>query len=153
VLRNIPIPVVDVFSNSTTNLNPILPPPPLRGSPVVQAATNVRRHITMIQYRQAILNRSPKRRRNDFDRYIKIPNDPNIPSQLGWWRDHYHQYPDMGRMVRDVLAVPASGCAVECQFSVSGKMTVWQHNRLSPKVISDAPVSPKKMCRDTFWQF
>src|SRR5437762_6246317 len=48
-LRNIPMPVVDIFSNSTTNLNPILPPPPLRGSPVVQAATNVRGHITMIR--------------------------------------------------------------------------------------------------------
>jgi hypothetical protein len=46
----------------------------------------------------------------------------------------------MGRMVRDVLAVPASGCAVERQFSVSGKMTVWQRNRLSPKIISDAMI-------------
>ena len=46
----------------------------------------------------------------------------------------------MGRMVRDVLAVPALGCAVERQFSVSGKMTVWQRNRLSPKIISDAMI-------------
>jgi hypothetical protein len=43
-------------------------------------------------------------------------------------------------MVRDVLAVHASGCAVERQFSVSGRMTVWQRNRLSPKVISDAMI-------------
>jgi len=46
----------------------------------------------------------------------------------------------MGRMVRDVLAVPASGCAVERQFSISGKMPVWQRNRLSPKIISDAMI-------------
>ena len=37
----------------------------------------------------------------------------------------------------DVLAVPASGCAVECQFSISGRMTIWQRNRLSPEIISD----------------
>ena len=54
------------------------------------------------EYRQALPNHLSKRRRNDFDRYI---NDPDIPSALGWWRDHYHQYPDKGRMVRDVLAV------------------------------------------------
>jgi hypothetical protein len=46
----------------------------------------------------------------------------------------------MGRMVRDVLVVPASGYAVEHQFSISGRMTVWQRNRLSPKVISDAMI-------------
>ena len=43
-------------------------------------------------------------------------------------------------MVRDVLAVPASGCAVERQFSISGRMTIWQRNRLSPKVISDSMI-------------
>jgi len=35
--------------NSTTNLNPILPLLPLRGSPVVQVPTNGWRHIMMIQ--------------------------------------------------------------------------------------------------------
>ena len=40
----------------------------------------------------------------------------------------------------DVLAVPGSGCAVECQFSISGRMTIWQRNRLSPKIISDSMV-------------
>ena len=43
-------------------------------------------------------------------------------------------------MARDVLAVPASGCAVERQFSISGRMTVWQRNRLSPSVISDSMI-------------
>ena len=32
------------------------------------------------EYRQVLLNRSSKRRRNDYDRYIEIPNDPDIPS-------------------------------------------------------------------------
>lgn len=54
--------------------------------------------------------------------------------------DRHHQYRDMGRMARDVLAVLASGCAVERQFSISRRMTVWQRNRLSPRVISDAMI-------------
>ena len=63
-----------------------------------------------------------------------------IPSGLGWWRENSRLYPDLGKMVRDVLAVPASGCAVERQFSISGRMTIWQRNRLSPKVISDSMI-------------
>jgi hypothetical protein len=39
-----------------------------------------------------------------------------------------------------MLAVPASDCAVERQFSISGRMTVWQRSRLSPNVISDAMI-------------
>src|SRR5579859_5182 len=92
------------------------------------------------EYQQTLLERSAKRRRNDFDRYIEIPNDPHIPSGLGWWRENYRMYPDLSMMVRDVLAVPASGCAVERQFSISGRLAIWQRNRLSPKVIADSMI-------------
>ena len=43
-------------------------------------------------------------------------------------------------MARDVLVVPASGCAVERQSIISGRMAVWQCNHLSPSVISDARI-------------
>ena len=33
-------------------------------------------------YREALFNRSPKRRRNDFDLYIEIPNGPDIVDSL-----------------------------------------------------------------------
>ena len=92
------------------------------------------------EYRQLLLNRPSERRRNDYDRYIEIIGDLDIPSGLGWWRDHHRQYPDMGRAVSDVLTVPASGCALERRSSISGRMTVWQRNRWSLKVISDAMI-------------
>jgi len=92
------------------------------------------------EYHQALLNRSAKRRRNDYDRFIESPNDPDIPSGIGWWKAHYLQYKDLAMMARDILAVPASGCAVERQFSISGRMAIWQRNRLSPRVISDAMI-------------
>lgn len=41
-------------------------------------------------------------------------------------------------MARDVLAVPASGCAVEREFSISGRIATWQRNRLNSSTIADA---------------
>jgi len=92
------------------------------------------------EFQHALTTRSNKRRRSDYDRYIEVPNDPSIPSSLMWWRENHKLYSDLGKMVRDVLPVPASGCAVERQFSVSGRITIWQRNRLSPKVISDSMI-------------
>ena len=43
-------------------------------------------------------------------------------------------------MARDVLAVPASGCTVEREFSISGRIATWQRNRLSPSTISDSMI-------------
>ena len=90
------------------------------------------------EYEAILASRSAKRRINDFDRYIEVPNDPDIPSGLGWWKENHKLYPDLSLMTRDNLAVPASGCAVERQFSISGRIAIWQRNRLSPRVISDA---------------
>jgi len=89
-------------------------------------------------YREALLNRSAKRRRNDFDRYIEIPNDPEIIDSLGWWRENQINYPHLARMARDTLSVPASGCTVERVFSISGRLSVWQRNRLNADTISHA---------------
>src|SRR5579859_519341 len=59
-----------------------------------------------------------------------------ITSSLDWWKFNAHLYPDLARMARDVLAVPASGSAVERVFSVSGRIATWQRNRLSGETIS-----------------
>jgi hypothetical protein len=74
---------------------------------------------------------------NDFDRYISVPNDPSIKSVLGWWRANRGAFPDLARMARDTLAIPASGCSVERLFSVSGRIATWQRNRLHDTTISD----------------
>ena len=41
-------------------------------------------------------------------------------------------------MARDVLAVPASGCAVEREFSVLGRIATWQYNCLNSSTIADS---------------
>jgi hypothetical protein len=87
-------------------------------------------------YRTALLNRSSKHRRNDFDRYIEIPNDPDIVDSLSWWRENQTNYPTLAKMARDTLSVPASGCTVERVFSISGRIAIWQRNRLNADTIS-----------------
>jgi hypothetical protein len=73
-------------------------------------------------FQQTLIERSQKRRRNDFDRYIDIPNDPYLDSSLTWWREHVAEFIDLSRMARAELAVPASGYAIERMFSISGRI-------------------------------
>jgi hypothetical protein len=40
-------------------------------------------------------------------------------------------------MVRDVMAVPATGAGVEREFSISGRVVTKQRNQLSPTTICD----------------
>jgi len=40
-------------------------------------------------------------------------------------------------MIRDMLIISVFDYAAEHQFSISERMTIWQRNRLSSKVISD----------------
>ena len=98
--------------------------------------------VRLIQeYHQAPLNRPCNQCRNEFHRYISGDNDADIPSAIGRWRNNHRQYQCLALMARDGLAVPASGCAVEHQSIISGRMAVWQcSNHLSPSVISDARI-------------
>ena len=90
------------------------------------------------KYQKLLAQHSVKRRRNDYDRYIEIPSDANIPSSLRWWRDNHKSFPELAKMARDVLTLPASGCAVEREFSVSGRIATWQHNHLNSSTIADS---------------
>ena len=78
-----------------------------------------------------------KQCRSDLDRYIDIPNDANISGSLEWWKENKVVYPQLAKMSRDVLAVPASSSSIERIFSISGRIATWQRNRLHPKTISN----------------
>ena len=99
------------------------------------------------EFQNVLAKRSAKKQRSDFDRYIEIPNDSGIQSSLGWWKQNQSAYPDLAKMARDVLAVPASGCAVEREFSISGRIATWQRSRLSPKTISDSMIYKNYLVR------
>jgi len=50
-------------------------------------------------------------------------------------------------MAGDVLAVPASGCSIERQFSVFSRMAIWQRNHLAPNTISNAMIYKAAVAR------
>jgi hypothetical protein len=51
------------------------------------------------------------------------PNgNDNIKYRLGWWRENTPKFSTLKGTARDFLAVPASGCSVERQFSVAGRI-------------------------------
>jgi hAT family C-terminal dimerisation region len=89
------------------------------------------------EFNAVLEQRSAKRLKNDYDRYISLPNEVTLTSSLDWYRKNYLSFSDLGKMARDMLAVPASGSAVERVFSVSGRIATWQHNRMSAETISN----------------
>lgn len=90
------------------------------------------------EFRAILAQRSSNRRmHSDYERYSSVPNDPTIKSALGWWKANHALFPDLAKMARDTLAVPVSGCSVECMFSVSGRIATWQRSRLQDSTISD----------------
>jgi hypothetical protein len=49
------------------------------------------------EFQAMLAQRSTKRHRNDYDRFIEIPNHPSIPSALDWWRTNQGSYTDLGK--------------------------------------------------------
>ena len=78
---------------------------------------------------------------SEFDNYIStLVEEVDVDQVLLWWKANANKYPRLSRMARDVLAVPPSGCSVEREFSISGRIATWQRNRLSPERISDSMI-------------
>ena len=93
--------------------------------------------IRDLEFAEMLAKRGTKRRRNDIDRYIDIPPDPNIKSSLEWWKANHTMFPDLAKFARDVLPVPASGCKVEREFSVLRKIAMCQRSSLSASTIAN----------------
>ena len=54
---------------------------------------------------------------------------------LNWWKVNGLKYPNLQRLARDFLAVPASTVASESAFSASGRLVSPHRNRLHPKTL------------------
>jgi hypothetical protein len=136
-----------VLSSSTAPSSSVSSTP---SSSTTHLSTSTKRsaHRDDAEFAALLDKRGGKRRRNDWDRYIEVPNDPNISSVLEWWKINKALYPALAKMARDVLAVPASGCAVEREFSVSGRIATWQRNRLNATTIRDSMIYKNALKRN-----
>lgn len=87
------------------------------------------------EYEQILQSLNSKKNSNEYDRYISSPLvNFKIPI-LEWWKQNEDSYPQLSRMVRDTLAVPATGAGVERQFSRSGRIMTSLRRRLSPETV------------------
>jgi hypothetical protein len=90
---------------------------------------------------------------SEFDIYIANPNPVDeVEDAFAWWKAHEGRFPNLSRMAKDCLAVPPSGCAVEREFSVSGRIATWQRNRLSATRISESMIYKSELKRQGLWQ-
>jgi hypothetical protein len=90
-----------------------------------------------IEYEEFLSSLNPTTTTNEYDRYIQAPSINFKIQVLDWWRANGHQYPQLSRIVRDTLAVPATGAGVERAFSLSGRVVTVIQSQLSPEMISD----------------
>ncbi len=65
---------------------------------------------------------------DEVERYLRLPeihvvtsagHDPDI---FYWWKAHATEFPNLSKMVRQMLAAPATSAAAERLFSAVGKM-------------------------------
>jgi hypothetical protein len=90
---------------------------------------------------------------SEFDVYMANPNPvPDVDDPFAWWKANETRFPNLSRMAKDYLAVPPSGCAVEREFSVSGRIATWQRNRLSAERISATMIYKSQLKREGLWQ-
>src|SRR5205814_9819476 len=58
-----------------------------------------------------------------------------LTDPLEWWAKHEHDFPNLGKMARDILAVPASGAGVERLFNIARDICNFRRGRLHGETI------------------
>uniref|UniRef100_A0ACD5WLU8 Uncharacterized protein n=1 Tax=Avena sativa TaxID=4498 RepID=A0ACD5WLU8_AVESA len=75
--------------------------------------------------------------RNELQRYLDEDFHPRTIDFdiLNWWGVNSARYPTLGRIARDVLAVPASTVASESAFSFCGRVITDHRSSLAPETV------------------
>ena len=64
----------------------------------------------------------------EVDAYLALPQVSRLASNgeetniLNWWKNHSGMFPNLSKMARQYLAMPASSAGVERLFSAAGRM-------------------------------
>ncbi|TMC16303.1 MAG: hAT transposon family protein [Chloroflexi bacterium] len=99
------------------------------------------------EYEQVLQRLDATTNSNEYDRYISSPRVNYKISVLEWWRQNETNYPQLSRMVRDTLAVPATGAGVERQFSRSGRVITSLRHRLNPETVYEIMMYKNHLAR------
>jgi hypothetical protein len=69
--------------------------------------------------------------------YIQVQQVPNDTDPLMWWKQHQQEFPDLARMARQYLAVPATSASPERFFSRVGLVQTDLRGRLLDTTMID----------------
>jgi hypothetical protein len=87
--------------------------------------------------------------KSQFNIYTANPNPvPDVDDPFAWWKGNKTRFPNLSHMAKNYLAVPPSGYAVKREFSVSGRITTWQRNRLSAEHITESMIYKSQLRRE-----
>ncbi|CAH1423154.1 unnamed protein product [Lactuca virosa] len=74
---------------------------------------------------------------SELERYLSDNQEPSYEyfDLLDWWKTNKAKYKILGKIARDVLAVPVSTVASESAFSTRGRLLDSFRSSLSPKTV------------------
>ena len=88
------------------------------------------------EYEKALRSLNSVTESNEYDRYVESPTIKFKISELDYWREASKQeFTQLGMMIRDTLAVPATGAGVEREFSLAGHVVTRLRSRLGAGTI------------------
>jgi hypothetical protein len=104
------------------------------------AATPVNSNISSTSKEKSVMSHIFKRRYvgnvDEFKTYIASPTvSGETLDPLEWWRINETQYPQLSKMARNYLAIPATSVPSEQCFSISKNLITNNRNRLIGKTV------------------
>jgi hypothetical protein len=82
---------------------------------------------------------------DEYKIYQSLPLSDQDTNPLEWWKQHQSQFPNLSRMARDYLAIPATSVPSEEAFSLGKNLITDKRNRLAGKTIRVC------MCLKSWW--
>jgi len=72
---------------------------------------------------------------NEYKLYLSLPLCDEDINSLEWWKDNQSKLPNLSRMARDYLGIPATSVPSEEIFSLGKNLITDKRNRLAGKTI------------------
>ena len=74
--------------------------------------------------------------RKEFEKYQALPHLDHEDDPLTWWKYHSHNFPNLSKLAKRYLCIPATSCASERLFSTSGHIVNKNRSKLKPAKVN-----------------
>ncbi|KAK6182220.1 hypothetical protein SNE40_009950 [Patella caerulea] len=85
---------------------------------------------------------------SEIERYLALPNIDYNSEPLQWWKEHLIIFPKLSSVVKKFLCIPATSCASERLFSVSGQIVSCKRTCLKPDKVDQLVFLSKNLRLD-----